>query len=334
MVTQVKNELITERSYWLDVLRGLAIFGVVAVHSIQLTDNIVLQNKSNFFSWLIGLGQYGVELFFFLSGWLLISIYGRGKKLGKDYWARRIGRIYPLWILFLFIGFLRWEFTTSGQLNSPIKPSEGQSNFLHSPVGVVVLALSFTLFLSASLWNGVIPGGWSIQAEVAHYLLFPFIRSRSLNSVLKIVSSINLLTCIVFFARPKMDTFPNLFLNTIDAWLRLSLYSTVGYFLIGILSYLVFSQLKDSRITSLKLSDFNISNNTFAAFCMSLLLVPIPFGNQIEAIGYLLLMILMSFGILANQKLSSIFQFWENMLTSSTSCIFLLFRPQVGLKGD
>lgn len=309
MVTQVKDEQITERSYWLDVLRGLAIFGVVAVHSIQLTDNIVLQNKSNFFSWLIGLGKYGVELFFFLSGWLLISIYGRGKKLGKDYWVRRIGRIYPLWILFLFIGFLKWEFTTSGQLNSPITPSEGQSNFLHSPAGVVVLTLSFTLFLSASLWNGVIPGGWSIQAEVAHYLLFPFIRSRSLNSVLKVVALINLLTCVMVFCRPKLVTFPHLFLNTIDAWLRLSLYSTIGYFLIGILSYLVFSQLKESRIKSLKLSDFNISNNTFIAFCMSLLLVPIPFGTQVEAIGYLLLMILVSFGILANQKLSSIFRF-------------------------
>lgn len=309
MVIQDKDKRITERIYWLDVLRGLAIFGVVAVHSIQLTDNIVLQNKSNFFSWFIGLGKYGVELFFFLSGWLLISIYGRGKKLGKDYYARRIGRIYPLWILFLFIGFLKWEFTTSGQLNSPITPSQGQSNILHNPAGVVVLTLSFTLFLSASLWNSVIPGGWSIQAEVAHYLLFPFIRSRSLDSVLKVVASINLLTCVVFFCRPKLVTFPHLFLNTIDAWLRLSLYSTIGYFLIGILSYLVFSQLKESRIRSLKLSDFNISNNTFVVFCISLLLVPIPFGTQVEAIGYLLLMILVSFGILANQKLSSMFRF-------------------------
>jgi peptidoglycan/LPS O-acetylase OafA/YrhL len=42
---------------------------------------------------------------------------------------------------------------------------------------------------------------------------------------------------------------------------------------------------------------------------MSLLLVPIPFGTQVEAIGYLLLMILVSFGILANQKLSSMFRF-------------------------
>jgi|688.fasta_scaffold1270149_1 hypothetical protein len=38
-----------ERSQWLDVIRGLAIFGVVSTHSIQLTDNLVLTNSSNFF---------------------------------------------------------------------------------------------------------------------------------------------------------------------------------------------------------------------------------------------------------------------------------------------
>jgi len=55
----------TERSHWLDVLRGLAIFGVVAVHSIQSTDSLVLHNKSEFFFWMVSLGKYGVELFFF-----------------------------------------------------------------------------------------------------------------------------------------------------------------------------------------------------------------------------------------------------------------------------
>ena len=300
----------TERSSWLDVLRGLAIFGVVAVHSIQTTESLVLKNKSDFFFWLISLGKYGVELFFFLSGWLLVSIYGiNGKKLGKAYWARRMGRIYPLWILFLFIGFLRWEFTNSGHLNSPIKPIEGQSNFLHSTAGVLVLTLSFTLFISASLWNDVIPGGWSIQAEVAHYLLFPVIRNRSLNSVLKMVALINILTSVGFLARPKLDALPSVFLKIIDAWFRLSLYSTVGYFLIGILSYIVFSQMKESRITGLRFADFNISHNTFLVFCISLLLIPCPFGNQIEAIGYLFMMILVSVGILRNQKLSSIFRF-------------------------
>ena len=53
----------------------------------------------------------------------------------------------------------------------------------------------------------------------------------------------------------------------------------------------------------------NISHNTFILFCISLLLVPCPFGNQIEAIGYLLLMIFISFGILHNQKLNFVFRF-------------------------
>ena len=247
---------------------------------------------------------------FFLSGWLLISIYGiNGNKLGKTYWARRMARIYPLWILFLLISFLRWKYTKSGQLQSPLMSIDGEYNFLHSPAGVLLLTLSFTLFVSASLWNSVIPGGWSIQVEVAHYLLFPFIRRRSLDSMLKIVVLINFLTSVVYIARPKLDTFSDLSLNIIDAWIRLGLYSTIGYFLIGILSFTVFNQLKGSRNTALNFSDFNISHNTFILFCISLLLVPCPFGNQIEAMGYLILMIFISFGILRNQKLSSIFRF-------------------------
>ena len=220
-----------------------------------------------------------------------------------------MARIYPLWILFLLIGFLRWEFTNFGHLNSPIKPIEGQSIFLHSAFGVIILTLSFTLFISASLWNSVIPGGWSIQAEVAHYLLFSFIRNRSFNSVLKIVVWINILTSVAFLARPKVEAFPIVFLKIIDAWFRLSLNSTFSFFLIGILSYIVFSQMKESRNIGLRFADFNISHNIFLVFCISLLLIPRANGNQIEAIGYLSLMILVSFGILRNQKLSSIFRF-------------------------
>lgn len=300
----------TEKSLWLDVLRGLAIFGVVAVHSMLTTDAIVLDNKSEVFSRLIYLGKYGVELFFFLSGWLLASIYGmHGKRLGKDYWARRAGRIYPLWLLFLFIGFLRWEFTSYGNLAPPNKAIESQSTFLHSTPGVLFLTLSFTLFVSASLWNGVIPGGWSIQAEVAHYLLFPIIRNRSLNTFLKVVAFVNFLTSITLFARAKLDDLPNIFLKVIDAWFRLSLYSTFGYFLIGILGFTVFSQLKKSQTTDLKFTDLKISHNTLILFCLSILIIPCPFGNQIEAIGYLSLMVVISFAILRNRKLSTGFRF-------------------------
>jgi len=38
----------TDRSYWLDILRGLAIFGLVCVHSMQITDKLMGASKSDF----------------------------------------------------------------------------------------------------------------------------------------------------------------------------------------------------------------------------------------------------------------------------------------------
>lgn len=298
------------RNSWLDVLRGLAILGVVAVHSLQVTDKIVVQNKSDQFSAFISLGRYGVELFFFLSGWLLISIYGKNRNsLGRAYWVRRIARIYPLWILFLLVTLLRWEFTSSGQSNLRAMQIEGQPNFFYSISGIILLTLTFTLFLSPVLWNGVIPGGWSIQAEVAHYLFFPLIRSGSFNSVLKIATVFNIFTALMIFTRPMLTMLPQIVLSIVDAWFRLSLYSTIGFFLIGILSYTVFCNTREFQISKLKISDLNFSFNVFIVYLVSLLLVPLPFGTSIEAFGYVLVMIFVSLGILRTKKIGYLFQF-------------------------
>lgn len=306
MAPLIKQVQLSERNNWLDVVRGLAIFGVVSVHSIQLTDNILLTNTSYFFTLFASLGRYGVEVFFFLSGWLLATIYGlSGEPLGKSYLARRVGKIYPLWISFMLFNLLRWKFTDSGNINSVTN----DKSLLHSTAVVIILTLTFSLFVSDSLWNNVIPGGWSIQAEIAHYLLFPLIRNRSLNSILKIAVLINFTTSILYILRLNMNYFPPLFLQILDAWFRLGLYSTFGYFLIGILSYLSYIKIKESKGINLNFNHLNISPNVFIVFCLSLLVIPCPFGNQFEAIGYLGITILVSLGILRNKKISSFFQF-------------------------
>ena len=93
----------SSREELIDVLRGLAIAGVISVHVAQTT----LQGggpAQNLFSKIFSLGRYGVELFFTVSGFLLFKLYGRSReKLSKVYYLRRITRIYPLWILFLFL---------------------------------------------------------------------------------------------------------------------------------------------------------------------------------------------------------------------------------------
>lgn len=66
------------RNSYLDVLRGLAIVGVVSVHSIQYTELIIIEHsgpQSGTLTYFLSYGKYGVELFFFLSGFLLMSLY-------------------------------------------------------------------------------------------------------------------------------------------------------------------------------------------------------------------------------------------------------------------
>lgn len=298
-----------QRNSWLDVLRGLAIFGVVSVHSIQTTDVFIAQSvKSSDFSFLMSLGKYGVELFFFLSGWLLASIYGlSGNKVGKPYWVKRVARIYPLWIFFLLINVMRSLLTKTGGFHSALSTQESNFDSIHSFGAIIFFTLSFTLFISGGLWNTVIPGGWSIQAEVAHYLIFPIIRNRSMASILQILTLMNLLTGLIAITRPELDNFPLFLLLLIDAWLRLSLYSSIGYFVIGAFSYLLYRQVKEAKSSKIEIN-YEIPWLRAALFLVSTLFIPCPFGSQIEAIAYLAIMIVISFCVLNSNVLKTLFQ--------------------------
>ena len=298
-----------QRNSWLDVLRGLAIFGVVSVHSIQTTDVFIEQSvKSSDFSYLVSLGKYGVELFFFLSGWLLASIYGlSGNKVGKPYWVRRVARIYPLWIFFLVINIMRSLLTKTGGFHSALSTQESSSDAIHSFVAVIFFTLSFTLFISGGLWNTVIAGGWSIQAEVAHYLIFPIMRNRSMASILQILTLMNLLTGLIAITRPKLGNFPLFSLQLIDAWLRLSLYSSIGYFVIGAFAYLLYRRVKEAKSSKTQIN-YEIPWLRAALFLVSTFFIPSPFGSQIEAIGYLAIMIAISFCALNSNVLKTLFQ--------------------------
>jgi len=282
---------------------------VVSVHSIQRTDVLIGQSDlSGHFTYLITFGRYGVYLFFFLSGWLLASIYGlSGNKLGNPYRVRRIARIYPLWVIFLVINITLSLLTETGGFHSALTAQETNLNVIYSFIGIIVLTLSFTLFISGSLWNTVIAGGWSIQAEVAHYLLFPIMRNRSIASILRILTLVNLLTGLVVIARPKLGNSPEFLIQLIDAWLRLGLYSTLGFFVIGAFTLLIYRQINTAKSANKQLN-YEIPWFSAGIFIVSTLFIPCPFGSQIEAIVYVTIMILISFFIINSNILKKLFQ--------------------------
>ena len=257
----------------------------------------------------VGYGKYGVELFFFISGWLLVSIYGlSGESLGKAYWARRIGRIYPLWLIFLGIQLFRAQATQTGGFYTAQQPVSGEPDVWHSTGGIIVLALTFTLFISATLWNNVIPGGWSIQSEVGHYIVFPLIRNRSINFVLLTAVVINFATRHLKDTRPNMSTWPSGTLHVADAWIRLGLYSTFGYFLVGILSFLIYRGWVDTKSFRESFTSTGISWIVLVIFVQSLFVVSCPLGRQTEAYKFLLVMMLASFAIYKFHTTRSIFR--------------------------
>jgi peptidoglycan/LPS O-acetylase OafA/YrhL len=281
MDSQISNG----RDTFLDNLRGLAILGVVAMHSMQLTDQLVSE-RSSFITNSVSYGRYGVEVFFFLSGWLLNSIYKvRKQRLPRSYFIRRAARIYPLWVIFLLVHIIWFVITDEGGFNLALNPEWPVADSLHQPIVVVLLTLSFGLFISASLWNTVMPGGWSIQAEVGHYLIFPLLRRFNMRSVLITAAFVNLISGVLYINLSHLTQIDWILKGLIDAWLRLGLYSTFSFFLIGILSFTFYHEITSKL-------EVTIPRKELLLFALSQLFIPCPQGYQIEAIGFLVIALL------------------------------------------
>ena len=151
MPVAIDKNYVKPRNEWLDVVRGLAILGVVTVHAMGASNSVV-QNHGGHLNDIVTniseYGKYGVELFFFLSGWLLVSIYGSDSslKLGRSYWYRRAARIYPLWILFFLSNIVTSHFGRGLNWTSARTVGPGKSHLIHSATSITMLTLTFTLF--------------------------------------------------------------------------------------------------------------------------------------------------------------------------------------------
>jgi peptidoglycan/LPS O-acetylase OafA/YrhL len=150
-----------ERFNSIDFLRGVAILGVISIHtSLTIPTEIPIINT--FFS----MGAYGVQLFFLLSSITMCLMWesrdGEQHPI-RNFYIRRIFRIAPLfWLaipLYLSINGLEPSYW------NPNGISEHQ----------IILTALFLHGLYPDAINSVVPGGWSIAVEMTFYLLFPIL---------------------------------------------------------------------------------------------------------------------------------------------------------------
>ena len=148
------------RYIYFDLSRFVAITGVIAAHVGGISQNFFFLNRS-----ITGLGRFGVQLFFVVSGATIYMTYIKAlndsDRVILKFYIKRFFRIIPLFIFMAFI---------------------------YS----ILDGVSF--FKSLIPWSGLDPtnynnieGGWSIWNEMYFYLVFPayyVIRKRRFNIVI------------------------------------------------------------------------------------------------------------------------------------------------------
>lgn len=182
------------RSHTLDFLRGLAIVGVLAIHVSQ-----AFPSGLRIVDFVFSSGWVGVNVFYFVSAMTMCLMWtqrdGESHPTRKFY-IRRFLRIAPLFWLAIPL-YLALNGTG---------PSYDAPNGI-GPVQVILTASFLHGFWPDSI-NSVVPGDWSIAAEMTFYLVFPFVIAsfgarRHLYMALAI--SINLFNVLVF--KPQAYSF-------------------------------------------------------------------------------------------------------------------------------
>jgi peptidoglycan/LPS O-acetylase OafA/YrhL len=134
---------LTTRYAWLDALRGL---GATAVLLEHMTYRFLPQLRPTWFN----LGIYGVLVFFLVSGYIIpASLERRGDV--RAFWVGRVFRLYPLYILTIFIVLLA----------APIQPLRANVD----PLSHLTMLMEVT-----GSWALTEPM-WTLSYEMVFYLL-------------------------------------------------------------------------------------------------------------------------------------------------------------------
>jgi peptidoglycan/LPS O-acetylase OafA/YrhL len=143
---------------YIDSLRGLAIILVITVHV-----GVYYPLTNQTLQIIINQGARGVQLFFVVSAFTLVTSWNQRKDGAASFYIRRFCRIAPMfWLAIAFFVLLN-----------------GLTPRHDAPAGlsgwhVALTALFMHGWLPETI-NSVVPGGWSIAVEMTFYIFFPVI---------------------------------------------------------------------------------------------------------------------------------------------------------------
>ncbi|MCC0686406.1 acyltransferase family protein [Clostridioides sp. ZZV14-6345] len=222
---------------WLDGLRGVAVIIVLGSHFGHARMNIFPNIN------LIGFGQFGIYIFFFLS-WFLLSrqFYKREEKITIryliSYFNKRIFRVIPLYYIVLMIDFYITK--------------------VYFPDQNINMLFSCMLLKEA-------PGVFrTIPIEIKSYLLLPVV------SVIFKKLSKNKEGCIILIITVISMVFLNIYFGDTNILGTLGIEKYYIYFIAGSITALIHEKIRTYKFNN------NLITKSVLAICITMLVIQIP----------------------------------------------------------
>jgi peptidoglycan/LPS O-acetylase OafA/YrhL len=153
----------SSRLAWLDALRGFAALCVVFDHGSTL----LIEPARNFLYQWLNLGQFGVFVFFLVSGYIIPASLER-KGSVRGFWTSRLFRLYPMYAVALAIAVIAY-LTRHGT----IRGAE------HHPLQAI---LAWLIMLPNLLTGPNVPNvTWTLSYEMVFYLLLAALFSWNIH---------------------------------------------------------------------------------------------------------------------------------------------------------
>ncbi len=216
---------------FIDSLRGIAILGVILVHTSQYGTSIYTAGEHlypGFINRIFEQGARGVQLFYVVSAFtLFLSFYERTQSYanfnGIRFFIRRIFRVIPIfWLAILYYGFIKSFLFDNNQI-------------VTNPVYVIS---NLTLLNSLHPGSNIVPGGWSISVEMLFYIMLPFLYKFITNTNKAVLFTLITISISIFYNFffftffPKTSTLEFFHFTSIPNQLPIFGFGIIAFFLV------------------------------------------------------------------------------------------------------
>jgi len=274
----------------LDSIRSIAFFSTFLAHAFY-TESLAVES-SQAFQWAIKfriIFSFGVQVFFVLSGFLITYLMlqeqenSEGFNL-KNFYVRRVLRIWPVYFSVLIFGFLLFPLLHTLILQKPYE--ETASGWMYA----------FFLSNFDQIQNHQLPYGvglgptWSVSVEEQFYLIWPFFillfkRNKFIIPVV-IVMLISIIISTTFHLSPQNTIYCMLYLSVGGLFAYLSFYYEVWIKKIAAVSPLFFilsaAGIFVAIYYSLLTTTFSFLFITITAFLIGYVIVYQCYGERFE----------------------------------------------------